>query len=390
MPKTQYQPVILTHTSRLTFEERLEYQKLGIMADELPTIYLNNRMEKTEYSSVLGLFLEKAARRPKEVLDEAVECRRKEQPGRPLIEPELPIFGRPLRPVADLNEEFSLTAAYGYTLKRVIAKHLSIRFGAPVYPVPMLLQHPHFPYLLAKPDFVAVFPDPETGELSQKVLLKCRTASHWKEDALRQEIPVEHELSARQELAVTNLDECIVAYLCDNNESSLLLYRVSRDYALESKLIQCAKNFWVGNVEQGVIPVPAAPSNAAERDIALYAASRRRYHRPPELLERGLAELVQQYADQKEVYNQKKKEYEEADEELKQLAFRLSPYMLGKEEAVCGDVKMRWIQRKSRSFDAEGLALAYPDIYNRFVQEKNTPAFEVRVKKSAQGKKEAA
>ena len=61
MPKTQYQPVILTHTSRLTFEERLEYQKLGIMADELPTIYLNNRMEKTEYSSVLGLFLEKAA-----------------------------------------------------------------------------------------------------------------------------------------------------------------------------------------------------------------------------------------------------------------------------------------------------------------------------------------
>ena len=64
--------------------------------------------------------------------------------------------------------------------------------------------------------------------------------------------------------------------------------------------------------------------------------------------------------------------------------------MLGKDEAICGDVKMRWIQRKSRSFDAEGLALAYPDIYNRFVQEKNTPAFEVRVKKSAQGKKEAA
>ena len=390
MPKTQYQPVILTNTSRLTFEERLEYQKLGIMADELPTIYLNNRMEKTEYNSVLGLFLEKVARRTKEELDDAVERRQKEQPGRPPIEPELPIFGCPLRPVANLNEEFSLTAAYGYTLKRVMAKHLSLRFGAPVYPVPMLLQHPHFPYLLAKPDFVAVFPDPETGELSQKVLLKCRTASHWKEDALRQEMPVEHELSVRQELAVTNLDECIVAYLCDNNENSPLLYRVSRDYSLESKLIQCAKDFWIGNVEQGTVPMPAAPSNAAERDIALYAASRRQYHRPPELLERGMAELAQQYAEQKEVYNQKKKEYEAADEELKQLAFRLSPYMLGKEEAVWGDVKMRWIQRKSRSLDAEGLALAYPDIYNRFVQEKNTPAFEVRVKKTVQDRNDAA
>lgn len=136
--------------------------------------------------------------------------------------------------------------------------------------------------------------------------------------------------------------------------------------------------------------MPSVLSSAAERDIALYAASRRQYHRPPEVLERGLVELAQQYADQKEVCNQKKKEYEEADEKLKQLAFRLSPYMVGKEEATCGDIKMRWVQRKSRSFDAEGLALAYPDIYNRFVEEKRLPAFEVRVKKSAQDKKVAA
>lgn len=65
MPKTRYLPVVLTNTARLTFAERQEYQKLGIMADELPTIYLNNRMEKTEYNSVLGLFLKKRSGRKK-------------------------------------------------------------------------------------------------------------------------------------------------------------------------------------------------------------------------------------------------------------------------------------------------------------------------------------
>lgn len=390
MPKTRYLPVVLTNTARLTFAERQEYQKLGIMADELPTIYLNNRMEKTEYNSVLGLFLEKAERKKKEVLDEEVKQRRQVQSERPLVEPEYPFWGSSLRPLIDLNEKFNLTAAYGYTLKRVIAKHLSVRFGVPIYPIPMLLQHPHFPYLLAKPDFIAVFPNPETGELNQEVLVKCRTATSWKLDELKQAMPVEHELTARQELAVTNLEECIVAYLCDNNEGGLVLYRVSRDYSLESKIIQCAKAFWLKNVEREVLPMPSVLSSAAERDIALYAASRRQYHRPPEVLERGLVELAQQYADQKEVCNQKKKEYGEVDEKLKQLAFRLSPYMVGKEEATCGDIKMRWVQRKSRSFDAEGLALAYPDIYNRFVEEKRLPAFEVRVKKSAQDKKVAA
>ena len=72
MQRQKNEPVVLADTSRLTFPERLEYQKLGIMADDLPIIHLNNRMEKAEYESVLGLFLEKVSRKTKEELDEAV------------------------------------------------------------------------------------------------------------------------------------------------------------------------------------------------------------------------------------------------------------------------------------------------------------------------------
>lgn len=392
MPRLSYEPVPFADTSRLTFSERLEYQKLGIMADELPTIVLNNRMEKTEYNSVLGLFLEKAARRPKEELDAAVAKRLSEHPEREPTFPELYLFGADRRPVINVDEDFSLTTACGYTLKRIIAKYLSCRLGVPIYSVPLILQHPHYPYLLAKLDFVAVFPDPDTGELNRMVNVQCHTATHWKLAELQSKMPAEHELRCRQEMAVANLDESIVVYLCDNNEGGVVTYRVSRDYTAENSVIQCAKAFWNDTVEAELLPIPTVPSDAAERDIALYAQSRRQYRRPPEILERGMPELTQRYAEQKAVLDERKKLFEEARESLDAIELQLSAHMIGREESACGDVKMRWKKTKSRSTDLDGLALAYPDIYARFVREKVKPGFEVKLKKSAQKQeiKEAA
>lgn len=392
MPKARYEALPLVDTSKLTFSERLEYQKLGIMAEDLPTIYQNDRMKEVEYNSVLGLFLEKAGRKAKEELDQAVEKRRKEGPAYPPIEPEATLFGVSRRPVVDVNEDFQLTVAHSYTLKTVLAKYLSVRFGVPIYRNTLILRHPHHPFLMARPDFIALFPDPETGELDRRVLVKCKAASHWRLEEIKAQIPAEQELLCRCEMAVTNIDEAILAFLCDNNEGGVVLYRLDRDYGVENSIIQCAKRFWSENVEAGVLPLPAVPSDASERDIALYAASRRQYRRPPEILERGMPELTAAYIQQKALCDQHKTELEEAKEGLRRLEFDLSAYMLDREEALCGDVKMRWTQRKTRSVDMDGLALAYPDIYARFVREKVTPGFEVRLKKSAQTKetKEAA
>lgn len=392
MPKARYDAVPLVDTSGLTFSERLEYQKLGIMAEELPTIYQNDRMEEVEYNSVLGLFLEKTGRKSKEELDREVEQRREEKPAYPPAEPETSLFGVSCRPVVDVNEDFQLTVAHSDTLKMVLAKYLSVRFGVPIYRNTLILQHPHHPFLMARPDFIALFPDPETGELDRRVLVKCKAASHWKLEEIKAQVPVEHELLCRCEMAVANIDEAILAYLCDNNEGGVVLYRLDRDYGLETSIIQCAESFWTENVEAGVLPLPAVPSDAAERDIALYAASRRQYRRPPVLIEQGMPELVSAYTRQKGLCDQYKADLEEAKEQLKRLEFDLSAYMLDREEATCDDVKMRWTRRKTRSVDMDGLALAYPDIYARFVKEKVTPGFEVRLKKSTQTKetKEAA
>ena len=283
MLKPRFEPAVLADVSRLTFAERLEYQKLGIMADDLPVIYLNDRMEKAEYDSVLGLFQEKVSRKSKEELDQAVQERLARSEGWPKAEPELELFGTKRRPVIDLNENFDLTIAHSYTLKRVMAKYLSIRLGVPVYSPSLILQHPHYPYLLAKPDFIAVFPDQDTGELTRLVNVKCKTATYWILEELKKQIPMEHELLCRHEMAVANLDETILAYLCDNNEGGFLLYHLDRDLAAETRIIQCAKAFWRNHIEPEILPIPTVPSDAAERDIALYAASRRRYHRPADV-----------------------------------------------------------------------------------------------------------
>lgn len=392
MPRQRYEPVILADTSRLTFPERLEYQKLGIMADDLPTIYLNNRMEKTGYESVLGLFLEKVSRKKKEELDAGVEQRLAQNNPRPQNEPEMLLFGVTRRPVVDLNEEFELTIAHSYTLKRVMAKYLSIRLGVPVYSPALLLQHPHHPFMLAKPDYVAVFPDPDTGELNRLVNVKCKTATYWKLEELKKQIPTEHELLCRHEMAVANLDETILAYLCDNNEGGFVLYHLDRDYAAETKIIQCAKAFWKGFVEKELLPVPSVPSDAAERDIALYAASRRRYHRPPDVLQRGMNELIDAYLKQKKQYDNYKSKMEDVKQELAKVEQQLSTLMLDHADGQCGDVKMRWTTRRTRSVDMDGLAAAYPDIYARFVSENVNRGFEVKVKSQEQNteKKEAA
>ncbi len=378
MPRARYDAIPFVDTSKLTFSERLEYQKLGIMAEELPTIYQNDRMEEVEYNSVLGLFLEKTGRKSKEELDREVEQRREEKPAYPPEEPETSLFGASCRPVVDVNEDFQLAVAHSYTLKMVLAKYLSVRFGVPVYRNTLILQHPHHPFLMARPDFIALFPDPETGELDRRVLVKCKAISHWRLEEVKAQVPAEHELLCRCEMAVANIDEAILAYLCDNNAGGVVLYRLDRDYGVESSVTQCAKRFWTENVEAGVLPLPTVPSDA--------------YRRPPELIERGMPELVSAYIRQKALCDQHKTDLEEAKEQLKRLEFGLSTHMIGREEALCGDVKMRWTQRKSRSVDMDGLALAYPDIYARFVREKVTPGFEVKLKKSAQMKetKEAA
>ncbi len=93
--KQSYEPIPFVDASNLTREEWLEYRKHGIGASDIPVIF-----EMAEYNSVLGLFLEKVSRRPKEELDRKVVQRLAANRAE-LIDPELILFGEKRRPVID-------------------------------------------------------------------------------------------------------------------------------------------------------------------------------------------------------------------------------------------------------------------------------------------------
>ena len=382
MPETAYNPILLADTSRLTFEEKLEYRKLGLGYSDAATIMLSDTLEKAGYNSVLGLFLDKVSRQSRAELDAVVEKRIKENRPRD-TGLDMELFGAMRRPVIDPGVDYSLRAGYSHGLKKAMACYLSCRLGIPVYNVPVILQHPDYPFMITELDFVAVFWDSETGELNRPVNVRCSPASHWKLNELEASIPPAHELECRHQMCVSGLDETILIYLCDNNEGGVVLYKIPHSKPAEVRLIKGEKSFWHSHVLEEVLPFPRIPTAAATRDIALYASQRLQYHKPPEILEYGMPELVQEYTKYKTVADRQKKEHEATVQKLDELKLQLSRFMLDQSEAACGDLRMKWREYKSRSVDWEGLELAHPDIFNRFVTETVKPGFEIRTKKSA-------
>lgn len=384
MPE-ESRPVPFVDTAGLSRSEWLEYRKHGIGASDLPIL-----MEVSEYKSVLALYQEKHSRKPLSELQETVRIRVETDKTRIHVKTSLTDghYGDPVID-PDCGSEFNLAAEVGNALEPVIAKYLSCRFGLPVYKDTMMYRHPEYPFLLVDLDYMMIAPDRKTCELNRLVIIECKTASWWKKDDWEDGVPYAYELQCRHAMCVMNVDEVFIICLFDNNEGGVAVYSITRDYNIEAQIIQCAKSFWEGHVEKGVLPNPTIPTKAAKRELAEYACRQEKYKPRPQLFERGLSDLVNEYEDLSFIQDVKKQEYEDAKEKLEAVKMKLSTFMFNYDEAVCGDLKLRWKVNNSRSVDHDGLRLAYPLIYAKFVKENHNLGFEVKAKKSSK-QKEAA
>lgn len=383
MPNKRYRPVPFVDTAGLTREEWLEYRKHGFGASDIAVV-----MERSEYKSVLALFHEKVSRRPKEELDRMVAERRarEAEEGPPLP----PLFGTQ-ELIIDPSEEFNLPAECGHALEPVVGKLLSCKMGVPVYKDTIMYQHPDYPFLLVDLDYMAICPDPETGELCRRVIVECKTVTHWKENDISFGPLYHHIIQCRAEMCVMNADEAIIAYLCDNNEGSFYAYRIYRDYDREAELIQAAKTLWQNHIEKEILPVPTVSTDAAWREIADYAFSGQRYTLPADYSEERLPELAQRYIEAKAAADEQDSALDDSKSVLEELKLQLAPYLFSQKEVVCGDLTLRWKQRTNRSMDYDAFKLAHPLLYAKYVTESVSASFEAKVKKkTGQNKKEAA
>ena len=382
MPNEQYEPIPFVDTAGLTREEWLEYRKHGFGASDMSVV-----MEQSEYKSVLALFHEKVSRRPIGELKNTVALRK----ARELEEgpPPPPMFGNQ-EVVIDPGAEFNLPAECGRALEPVIGKYLSVKMGVPVYKDTMMYQHPHYPFLLVSLDYMAICPDPLTGDLNRRVIVECKTVTHWKEDDVAFGPLYHHIIQCRAEMCVMNADEAIIVYLCDNNDGSFYAYRIYRDYGIEAELIQRAKNLWMNHIAKEILPIPTVSSKTAWRELADYAYSDRRYELPQDLSEQRLSELAQRYIEAKAAADNQGSAFDDSKATLEELQLQLVPFLLSQKEVVCGDLTLRWRQKSSRSMDYNAFKLAHPLLYAKYVTEKTNTSFEAKVRKQKSSSLEVA
>jgi len=375
MPNEQYEPIPFVDTAELTRSEWQEYRKHGFGASDMPVV-----MEQSEYKSVLALFQEKVSRRSIEEIDLMVSERKKLEATEGVPSP--PMFGD-LELIIDPGEEFNLPAECGNALEQVVGKYLSVKMGVPVYKNTMMYRHPIYPFLLVDLDYMAICPDPATGELNRRVIVECKTVTHWKENDVSFGPLYPHIIQCRAEMAVMNADEAIIVYLCDNNDSSFYAYRIYHDYSIEAEMIQTAKNLWMNHLVKEILPIPTVSSKAAWRELGEYAFSENRYEMSHDLSEQRLWELSQQYIEAKAAAEEQGKSADVAKIALEKLQLQLVPFLLSQKEVVCGDLTLRWRQKSSRSMDYDAFRLAHPFLYAKYVAEKTNTSFEAKMRKKA-------
>ena len=372
MQYESYNPVPFVDTADLTRNEWLEYRKHGFGASDMPIV-----MEQSEYKSVLALFREKVSRRPTQELELMVSERKKQEFDNGKV---LPIFGDQ-ELIIDPNEAFHLPAECGRALEPVMAKYLSCKLGIPVYKDTMMYRHPLYPFLLVNLDFMAICPDPITGEMNRRVIIECKNITHWKSDDISFGPLHHHTIQCRAEMAVMNADEAIIVYLCDNNDGGFHAFRIYRDYGMESVMIQKAKHLWMNHIAKEILPMPTIPTKAAWREIGDYAYSDIRYELPLDLSEQRLSELAQRYMEAKVAADAQEKVTDDYLSMLDELQLQLAPFLFSQKEVVCGDLTLRWKQKSSRSMDYNAFKLAHPLLYAKYVTEKTNTNFEVKVRK---------
>lgn len=223
-PSSSRRPALkLVKTNDLSRDQWLDVRKTGIgSSDAAASVGLN------PYQSQLELWMEKTGR------------------------------GGSL-PQIDPNDDSS-PMFWGSLLESFVATHYTKKSGNRVRKINAVLQHPVHAWMLANIDR-EVMGSPEVQ------ILECKTAGMNGAKLWRDGVPEYVQLQVQHQLAVTNKAAADVAVLVCGNEYRC--YRIARDDALITRLIELEAKFW--DYVTRDIPPPADGSDSAAMALqALY------------------------------------------------------------------------------------------------------------------------
>ena len=201
-------------------------------------------------------------------------------------------------------------------------------------------RHPERGWMICSPDRI-VHCGGESWPLELKTAASYPQVKRWGKKG--DEVPEEYNLQCRWQMAVLDVDRCDLAVLLAGYQG--LEYReftLTRDMALEARLIEIAEDFWFNYVQKHLSPPPGGTVDAG-RALAQMFPQVTRSSRPPMGDEDSLAD---DYMVAHEAFKRAECELQQAKNELMA--------SMGPCEGIDGkDYTIRWPNvKKGRRFSA--------------------------------------
>ena len=284
----------------------------------------------------------------------------------------------------DKNTQFIFD--YGHAMEEPIANYFAATHNVKVWNDTIMYRHPYYPWMIADLDRRAeMFNEDGT---SYDALIEIKTASFKKKEQWEgSHVPEYYVSQLRHYMAVMNID---TTYICchfgGNTADEMVFRRVKRIKSIEEMMCDVVKNFWLNNVLPLNPPVPNG-SGEVQADVSYYYAKMADVDRPQIALPQSVKGVIERIMDLKEQVAQIKSKtgaLGKLEDEIL-LNQQILKDMLGETtEGVCDcDGKTFYMvtyKPNSRaSVDKEGLKIAYPDIYDRYVKENPESSRTMRI-----------
>ena len=311
---------ILVSTEGLSYQEWLEYRRMGIGGSDASVVCGINR-----YKSPIELWMEKTGQMP--------------------------------------HQEAGEAAYWGTRLESLVKEEFTLRTGIEVIPANQILQSEAYPFMLANIDGVCQHPDYGT------CVFEAKTSSAYRATEWSDNIPDEYILQTQHYMAVTGYKGAYIAVLIGGNTFKWKF--VERDEELITTLIQLETEFWEHVKES--IPPPLDGSEASAKFLS---------ERFPDSIPKSTIELpeeavalIQQYESASEKGDQYIEQKQEAENLLKQ--------MLGEHESgTAGGRIVTWKSVSQERLDSKTLKAEHPTLYKKYANKSSYRRFSIKAASS--------
>lgn len=297
--------------------------------------------------------------------------------------------------------------AYGHATEPLIAELFARKFKARIINETGMFKHPHYDFIRANLDRLAILP---TGEL---VILECKSSNPFSESAWAKGVPVYYEWQGRQYLCVINqilanaglpeIKKIYYSCLYGNTEENAVFRKVEVDKEIENKMLECEKDFWQNHVIPKILPLfngsgkKFKEMNISYRmELSELASINTNNVIQAEETENHLDSIAQNTYDQlimkKAEIKAMKQKIEAVNEDVNRLEGELFAALHGQDSGILpSGITVSLTTKSTRSTDFELMKEVYPEVYAECVTEgRSSPSLSFKKPSRSTSKKKAA